>query len=42
MTRAKCRMAQDVAEELRLKVGDVITWDVQGLECRRESRACVR
>jgi putative ABC transport system permease protein len=25
-------MAQDVAEELRLKVGDVITWDVQGLQ----------
>jgi len=25
-------IAQDVAEELRLKVGDVITWDVQGVQ----------
>lgn len=25
-------IAQDVAEELRLKVGDVVTWDVQGVQ----------
>ena len=25
-------IAQDVAEELRLKVGDIVTWDVQGLQ----------
>ena len=25
-------MAQDVAEELKLKVGDIVTWDVQGVQ----------
>jgi len=25
-------IAQDVAEELRLKIGDVVTWDVQGVQ----------